>query len=467
MKSKNKNLLRILKPCELSLKIQELNRILLLVFILSFAKSGHSQVYTEKQTRHRFAQLNLGFDFQSGFGGSTKYFDAQGNTQALNLTNNYSPRFIIGGTHFWGHADFYIAIPFNSPTFKKDNQEITTLKDVETAFKYYPFRIENNKIRPYIGTSFASSIFEHKNNHFQYSNGPELNYTSFPLLCGLTFNSKNYLIEFGFSWNYQNKRDFYISRSQIEQINTTPFHATLSYRYMLETTMSAEKDWESGRTKEVTNILADRGRLNGFYAGVGISSAFWLKQSKYNKTNRPYIGKYSSSTMPDFTFGYYLHKPDLNLAIGYRGYRTSTYTYGASQQLNRQSLLFEATKFLFDYHGFVPFIGPTISYENLSFKEDFEEQMTFDVGERKFGYGLTFGWDIRPNRIQSWILRTNLRWYPNLFLEVEPNAKVSFDNLEFNFIQLIIYPSRMIKRKPTTQQPKLFDQKRKSAQPLL
>jgi hypothetical protein len=200
--------------------------------------------------------------------------------------------------------------------------------------------------------------------------------------------------------------------------------------------------------KEVTDILAERGRLNGLYIGAGISSAFWLKQSEYNVAARPYINKYSTSIMPDFTLGYYLHRPDLNLAIGYRGYGASTNTYGAVQQLNRKSLLFEATKYLFDYHGFVPFIGPTISYENLSFKENFEGQRTFDVEEIKFGYGLTFGWDIRPNRIQSWILRTNLRWYPNLFLEVEPNTKVSFDNLEFNFIQLIIYPNRMIKRKP-------------------
>ena len=114
---------------------------------------------------------------------------------------------------------------------------------------------------------------------------------------------------------------------------------------MLETTLSAEKNWESGRTKEVTNILAERGRLNGFYVGVGISSAFWLKQSDYNKTTRPYINKYGSSTMPDFALGYYLHKPDLNIAIGYRGYSTSTDTYGVFQQLNRQSLLFEATKY--------------------------------------------------------------------------------------------------------------------------
>ncbi|MEM6262948.1 MAG: hypothetical protein AAGI38_10605 [Bacteroidota bacterium] len=63
----------------------------------------------------------------------------------------------------------------------------------------------------------------------------------------------------------------------------------------------------------------------------------------------------------------------------------------------------------------------------------------------KIHYGLTFGWDIRPNRLQSWILRTNLRWFPNLDLEVADGQVISFDNIEFNFIQLIVYLDRMIK----------------------
>lgn len=421
-------------------------RVFLIVFFVGLTQSGYSQVYTEKQTRHRFAQLNLGLDIQSGFGGSTRYFDESGNVTSLHLTNSYSPRFLIGGTHFWGHADFQIAIPLFSTTLKKDNQEITALLGVETVFKYYPLRIEHNKVRPYIGTSLAPFYFEQRNNNFDYSSGPELNHTSFPLLGGFTFNSDNHLIELGLAWNYQNQQDYYISRDQTEKISTPPIYATLSYRFTLETTLSAEKAWESGRTKEVTDILAERGRLNGLYIGAGISSAFWLKQSQYNLTNRPYINKYDTSIMPDFTLGYYLHKPDLNFALAYRGYGSSTNTYGAVQQINRKSLLFEATKYLFDYHGFVPFIGPAISYESLYFREHFEGQSIVDVDERKFSYGLTFGWDIRPNRIQSWILRTNLRWYPDLFLEVQPNTKVSFDNLEFNFIQLIIFPNRMIKR---------------------
>lgn len=420
-----------------------MKKLVLLIAILTITQKGYSQVYIEKQTRHRFAQLNLGFDFQSSFGGSSKYLDANGTTQSFNLNNSYSPRFLIGGTHFWGHADFYIGIPMYFSNFEKENQEVAANSRVETVFKYYPLRIENNKVRPYIGTSLAPFNFEQQNNNFQYSNGPELTHTSFPLLAGLTFNSNNHLIELGLSWNYRNRQNYYISRTQIEEIQTPPIYATLSYRYMIETTLSAEKAWESGQTEEITNIRAEKGELNGFYIGAGISAAFWLRQSSYNETSRPFISKYSTSIMPDFTLGYYFHEPDLNLAVTYRGYWASTNTYGAIQQLQRKSFLFEATKYLFDYHGFVPFVGPSISYENLSFEEHFEGSETYNIQERKLGYGLTFGWDIRPNRIQSWILRTNLRWHPNLFIEVEPNQKISFDNLEFNFIQLIVYPNRM------------------------
>ena len=418
-----------------------------IIIMLIITQTGYSQVYTKKQTRHRFAQLHLGLDVQSSFGGETKFINNLGNTQALNFNNVFSPRVLIGGTHFWGHADFYIAIPVFNTSINKENQSITAFRGTETVFKYYPFRIENNKIRPYIGTSIAPFFLEQKNKNFEFPNGPELNYTRFPLLGGITFNSKQHLIELGIGWNYSNNLNYYISRDQFESIHTPPLYASFSYRYMIETTLSAEKDWESGRTAEVTKILADKGRLNGVYFGVGISSAFWLNTNNYNAQLRPYIGKYNASIMPDFTLGYYLHKPVINFALGYRGYGTSANTYGAGQELERNSFLFEITKFLFDYHGFAPFIGPVISYENLSFNESFETIKTIDQSVNKLGYGLTFGWDIRPNRIQSWILRTNLRWYPNLSLEIDQNSTISFDNLEFNFIQLIIYPGRMFKKK--------------------
>ncbi len=430
----------IIKNC-----IMMRNKLIALIILLIATPAVFSQVYIKKQTRHRFAQLNLGLDVQSSFGGGTKFLDAQGKVQSLDLKSSTTPRILIGGTHFWGHADFYIAIPLFSQTFRQQNQEITASRSVETVFKYYPLKIEQNKVRPYIGTSVAPISVEQKNNHFNYPEGPVSNRTVFPLLGGITFNSKQHLLELGVTWNYANKQDYFIARNQTAKITTPPVYVNLSYRFMLETTLSAEKDWESGRTKEITNKLAKQGRLNGFYGGVGLSAAFWLKQSSYNKNERPFIGRYSNATMPDFTLGYYLHKPDVNIALGYRGYGTTSNTYGAIQQLKRRSILLEATKYLFDYNGFVPFLGPAISYEKLSFDESFEGQQEQDISDTKLGYGVTFGWDIRPNRIQSWILRTNLRWYPNLFLEVNQRDKIAFDNLEFNFIQLIIYPNRMFK----------------------
>ena len=421
-------------------------RYLVCLLLMSISNYLYSQVYTEKQTRHRFAQLTLGIDVQSSFGGNTKYFDTQG-IQSLELNNSISPRFIIGGTHFWGHADFYIAIPTVRNSLRQEGQAIQAIRGVETVFKYYPLRIEHNKVRPYIGTSLAPFFYEQDNNIFpDFSDGPELNHTSFPLLGGITFNSKNHLIELGVAWNYANNQDYYISRTQIESVATPPVYATLSYKYMLDTTIGAEKEWESGKTKKVTRFLADGGRLNGFYLGVGLSSSFWLNRSNYNTQLRQYIERYSTSLFPDFTLGYYLHKSDINFAVGYRNINTSTNTYGAEQQLNRKSFVLEVTKYLFDYHGFVPFVGPAVSLEQLSFEESFENESTVDVTENKVGYGLTFGWDIRPNRVQSWILRTNLRWYPNFSLNIDSQSEISFDNLEFNFIQLIVYPNRLVKR---------------------
>ena len=421
-------------------------RHLIILLTIVWSNFTNAQVYTEKQTRHRFAQLTLGADYQTSIGGTTKYFDANGSVQSLSLGNIQSPRFLIGGTHFWGHADFYIAIPLLYPSFQKDNQTSTYSSGVETVFKYYPWRIEWNKVRPFVGVGLTTFYFEQQNKNLEYGNGAELNHTTIPLYAGLTFNKKQHLLELGILWNYNNTQAYHISRNKAVDITAPPIYASISYRYLLDTTLGAEESWESGQIEKVTKQLAASKQLNGMHIGVGLSSAFWIRESSYNKNDRPYLEKYSTSIMPDFSIGYYLHHPDVGFALGYRGYGTSTTAYGTNQNLNRKSLVLEATQFLFDYHGFVPFVGPAVSYEKLSFKESFEGQLTHDISKNKLGYGVAFGWDIRPTRMQSWILRTNLRWFPNLNLEVKKDKVISFDTIEFNFIQLIVYPSRMRKK---------------------
>jgi hypothetical protein len=413
---------------------------LILLFVSGIV---YGQVYTEKQTRHRFAQMHLGADAQMSFGGKTQFLNTEGSLTSMDLNAVLKPRFVIGGTHFWGHADFYIAIPLFNPNIEKENQEISFDTGVETVFKYYPWRIQHGKLRPFVAASIAPFYFEQSNGNLRFGNGPELNHTSMPLVSGITFNYKNHLLEAGVTWNYLNQRDYYVGPTSKVNITTPPLFFNLAYRFMIETTMSAEKDWESGKTKQITEKLAADGKLNGFYLAAGMSSAFWLEKGSYNNNLNPFVETYSTSVMPEFGAGYYLHKPDMNFNVSYRSYKSGTNTYGLVQSARRQSVGFEVAKYLSDYHGFVPFVGPVLSAERLSFSESFEDVFTADLSEDKLAMGVTFGWDIRPNRIQSWVLRTNLRWYPQLGIEVADQGEVSFSNIEFNFIQLIVYPGRM------------------------
>lgn len=412
-------------------------------FIVLGFQQLSAQLYLEKQTRHRFAQLNVGFDIQTSVGGETFFINPQGQSQQLSLGSTTKPRILIGGTHFWGHADIYLAIPLTGPTFQSQEQDIVYSSGVETVFKYYPWKIQHNRIRPFIGISIAPFYYEQDNNNTRFSEGPELNHTSLPLYTGLTFNAKQHLFEVGLMYNYAHEVVYYLDRLSPAKIETPPFYLNFSYRYLIDTTIGAEKGWESGKTQAITDKLATKGALNNFFLAIGMSSAFWLGNSSYNEVNRPYLEKYSTSLMPDLGFGYYFHNPDVNIGASYRGYSSRTEAYGTEQIPKRRSFVFEVTKMLGDYHGFVPFIGPAISYERLSFQEAFEGNLTQDITEKKLSYGITFGWDIRPDRLQFFILRTNLRWFPSLYLDLENDQRISFNNLEFNFIQLILYPERI------------------------
>lgn len=416
---------------------------LLVITSLLFVQFGYSQIYTQKQTRHRFAQLTLGVDYQTSIGATTQFLDEEKGIKSLDFPTTQAARLIVGGTHFWGHADFYVAFPVYQRVFESNHQEIAFTSGVETVFKYYPLRIEHHKIRPYIGISLSPYHFEQANNHLAFGNGTDRRMVRLPITTGLTFNYKNHLFEANLTYNYDNKIDYHLFRDVINEIETPPFFLSFSYKYMLDTTAGAEENWESGRTAKVTDILAERGDLDGFFAGVGMSSAWWIGNSEYNEEERPFLGNHRLAIMPDFALGYYWHKPDLSLSLTYRSYSSGIDAYGAVQTVSRQSLGLELTKSLFDYHGFTPFIGPVLSFERLSAKESFEGRLAFDESQEKLSYGITFGWDIRPNRIQWFTLRTNLRYYPDLSLGLDNGLAISFDNIEFNFIQFVFYPNRI------------------------
>jgi len=411
-----------------------IKRVSLLLFaIILVSNNSFAQPYIEGGiTRHRFAQLNLGLDQRlfSGAGSGSAVLNANGQIETFELNNHAETRLLIGGTHFWGHTDFYIAIPILS----LGKSGFTT--GVETGAKYYPWRIEHNKIRPYVGIAMLPT-------RFRQGQGTENVLYTFPITSGATYGFKNKLIELGLGYNYNNTFNYYISPTTVSQVKSHPAWIALGFKFMIDATVSAEKDWLNGKTQKLTDTLSALHRLNGLTFAIGPSSAFLLKSSSHNQEVAPYAGNPKSFRIfPEFGLGYYLHKPDLQLNLSYRSMQNKIRAYDFTQTAKRTALTFEAFKFLFDYHGFALFAGLNLSYEWMNINENLDQQLTSGT---YYGIkpGFTFGWDIRPNRIQSWYLRTNLRYFPNLKVNMPDNNSVSFDQLEFNFIQLIVFPGRL------------------------
>lgn len=409
---------------------------IVLLFLLtgSGSLSGLAQPYTEGgNTRHRFAQLNLGMGSKYFLAGRAEMFhlEPDGSTTSYNPGEQADLRFIIGGTHFWGHADFYISIPV------WDISRSGFAANVETGAKYYPWRIQHKRLSPYIGSALLPVVI------YQESGTRQMRFR-YPLTGGVTYCHKNQLIDLDFGYLFNKEWDYYLSPSVAATFTNQRFWISLNYKFMLETTLSAEKDWKSGKTQKLTDTLASLKALNGITVAAGPSSAFFTRESSYNSELFPFLGQHKASNLfLDLGLGYYFHNPDLQLNLAWRSNQSELSAYGYLQTAKRQSLCLEAFKFISDFHGFAAYIGPTISYEWLSLREEKPAGTTSETRIQGIRPGVIFGWDIRPNRLQAILLRTNLRYFPLINIK-EPNGyKFAFDQLEFNFIQVVIFPNRL------------------------
>jgi hypothetical protein len=217
---------------------------------------------------------------------------------------------------------------------------------------------------------------------------------------------------------------------------------------MIDMTLKDEKNWLNGKTKRITDSLTILHRLSGLTLAIGPSAAFFLRSSPHNENTAPYLDNHKvTKVFPEFCLGYYLHRLDLQFNFAYRSMKSELDAYDFSQVAKRQALTFEIYKFICDYNGFDAFVGSAVSYEWLYVRET--NQSGFTSNEKYNGVkpGITFGWDIRPNRLQIFYLRTNLRYFPNLNVKMNDGKNVFFDQLEFNFIQLVIFPERLLSTK--------------------
>ncbi|MBV6652526.1 MAG: hypothetical protein KI786_02150 [Mameliella sp.] len=411
--------------------------------LLSIGLNGQSDTlysleYLNKSTR--FAWFTYGGDLNFLTGGTTEILNS-GTKESIDFGVTIMPRLTIGGIHFWGHTDFYVTFPLSFLSLQNTPERIDELdvyQGVETGMRIYPLRLQPNRISPFAGISFRRMSYAQESEDSFGENGvPSYGRFFVPAQIGLTYTSDKWHISASGYYNFQNEFDYFISPAQQAAVQLNPLSFNLSLLRYVDSDRHMRTERAVERINEMYQTLERAGLLSSWFFGIGPSSALQIQQSAYLQRDFPYFyDNYSAAVLPDLSFGRYFNKPDANVNLTYRTYGDHYEGFDSEISIRRHSIGVESVKFFFDYLGFVPFVGPIASFESLHTTVN-----RVDYREQKLALGITFGWDIRVTKTGTSLLRTNLRYFPNLHMNIE-GEKMMFNHLEFNFIQWVQFIGR-------------------------
>ncbi len=394
--------------------------------------------YIEKSTS--FAWLTYGGDINILTGGTTQQL-VDGILTDSDFGPTVTPRITIGGIHFWGHADFYVTFPLSFISIQSIPSGLSDLEvyqGVETGARFYPVKLQPKKLTPFVGMSFRRIRFSQEAEESNSNNGvPTFGRFVHPIQFGLTGTTIQFHITASVYYTFQNSFKYYITPQQRANIEQYPVSFNISLLRYIDSDRGMRRQPAVDQLNKDYRVLKDKAMLSAWFIGLGPSSALQTSQSSYLKEYFPFFyDDYAASILPDVSIGRYFSQVDANVNLSYRTYGNSYHGFESSITKRRHSIGIESVKFIFNYLGFVPFIGPIVSYEHLQTRIN-----GVDYQQNQTAFGFTFGWDIRVTKTGSNLLRTNLRYFPGLHMEID-SEKVMFDDLEFNFIQWVWFPGR-------------------------
>ena len=393
----------------------------------------------EKKTQHRFAQTYFGLN--------TQIIPSQGsmvwNGATYAFPAKVSPRFTIGGLHFWGKLDFNINFPlmgFGS-TGLPDDGDVRFSTGADLSARYYPWRLSDKKIRPFAGISFnAMQLSLESVSQGERSEG----FITSSVLAGLSYSHNGWQINTEMMFLPQNSRDFYSNTRQKHRFNLPNSYFSFGIVKFFDFTLNEEEPMLSGKTRELEERLLREGNLNSLSIGVAANGSHFFRAPYFSEDLRS-LPRHKGSINMEYSLGYLFHEKQMHVGLTYRTYSSNSLSYELEHIVRREALSLEGFKFVWDYNGFVPFIGMSLSAERWAmglFVNDVQQGNT--SRSRILSPGLIFGWDIRPSPLDTWVLRTNLRYYP--YQEIDDGRSKSWvDQFEFNFIQFVFYPNRWLK----------------------
>jgi hypothetical protein len=427
-----------------------MRKLLLMAGILLLTNNILSQEYVEEgRKRLNFAKtyFELGSQYTSLFIG--KKIGVNNAIQSFENPASLNPFLNIGGLHFWGHADFFISIPLAQIKLNtKDSLSFNYNNSVITGMRIMPWAYKDHKIRPYIGASWAVVNLNQDADSEQFV----VNFSDHKILfdVGLVYGKKNLMVRLGVNYNPKNQWNYPISKTNFESINTPKFSPYFGLIYSYESTRSKNMEKINRILNKYPNLSSptmNATKKGDWFLGIGPSTSFIVSESDYNQGVNPFFAKKAiSNIFFDIALGYQFNKAGLVAVVSYRNPTFRNESFGVKQDIEKQSVVFEVFKFLTDYSGFTPYVGLNIGFDRLKFTElSDKNNLSFD--KNIVNPGLTFGWDILPGKTQQpFVLRTNLRWFP--FEKLNVNDKnFSLNQIEYNVIQAVFYPSRFKKAK--------------------
>lgn len=411
----------------------------ILLFFCATANTNAQEYFKEGKNRLNFAKtyVELGGRYSPTFTGKT----ANGNSvQNFNNSASIAPYLNIGALHFWGHADFYISIPLAQAYInEKDSSNFQLNQSVVTGARFLPWAYQDKKIRPFIGVSWAVANFKQNNNQPMHSKNKLL------FDAGLLYGKASLMTRLGVNFYPTNKWDYPITPTNYQEIKTPGWSASVGLIYSFESTRSKNREKDNARLNEfplVSKPTMHAMKKGDYFIGIGPSTSFMLSKSDYNESYFSYFNKRPiSNSYLDISFGYQFNKSGVITALSLRNPEFINEAYGVTQTIKKNSMTVEVYKFLTDYSGFTPYLGLNLAYDNIDYSEK-TNATEYRKSFRHVNPGITFGWDILPGKTeQFFVLRTNLRWYP--FSKISINGKsFSQNQLEYNVIQAVFYPSR-------------------------
>lgn len=411
--------------------------LLIILSALSMKKELVAQVYIDQKTQHRFAQTYFGLN--------TQFVPSSGRLVWQNYEQPFPsqilPRFTLGGLHFWGKLDFNLNIPITASRNKDliGDGSINFNTGADLSVRYYPWQLVDNKFRPFAGLSFNTMKLSLENESLGVRAEGFLTYS---LLAGLSFAHKGWQINAEVMFLPRNKREFYSDNLQKHQFELPRSYVSIGLLKFFDFTLEEEKGKVLGETQAMEEMLLDRGNLNSFSIGIAASSTYFIKSPDFSG-DLVSLPNHKGSFNIEYGLGYLFHEAKLHIGLTYRNYSSSSVSYDLEHIIRREALSFEAFKFLWDYNGFVPFLGVSLSTERWAsglFVNDVQQGET--AQDRLFSPGIILGWDIVSSPLITWVLRTNLRYYPFQKINDLHLEEIRVDQFEFNFIQFVFYPNR-------------------------